>query len=318
MPGERDRIDGHDLLDSLSDALFAVDSDRRLSYANRRLLEVLDVPREALLSEPLAALEPFIDRGFDDLGSAVDDVRSGAGERRVEIEATLPDAAPLPRHLPVDARVTPLAVDGLAGALAVLRNVSEYRRRRAELREEAERFRAMFQRHSAPVLLIDPDSGRIEEANQSAVEFYGYDADRLDGMSIQEINCRDPEAIERERERARSGDRNCFLFELLENAVVHNDRETPRVEVETALPEGNAKRVRLSVSDNGPGIAPQERTAVEIDVEDPLEHGSGIGLSHIHWVVTDYGGEVEISDNDPRGTVVSLSLPRAEPPDAPE
>jgi PAS fold. len=100
MPGERDRIDGHDLLDSLSDALFAVDSDRRLSYANRRLLEVLDVPREALLSEPLAALEPFIDRGFDDLGSAVDDVRSGAGERRVEIEATLPDAAPSPGTSP--------------------------------------------------------------------------------------------------------------------------------------------------------------------------------------------------------------------------
>lgn len=103
-----------------------------------------------------------------------------------------------------------------------------------------------------------------------------------------------------------------LLFELVENAIVHNDRDDPVVHVTVTSPDQKSDQVQLVVSDNGPGIPPQERTAVELGVEDPLKHGSGIGLSYIHWIVIEYGGDVMISDNDPRGSVVTLSLPCAE------
>ncbi len=102
-----------------------------------------------------------------------------------------------------------------------------------------------------------------------------------------------------------------LLTELVDNAVVHNDQDTPEVTVAVEVPD-DADHAKLHVSDNGPGIPTVEQTAVEIDTEDPLLHGSGIGLSHIHWAITAFGGEVTISERKPRGTVVTLSIPRGD------
>ncbi len=101
-----------------------------------------------------------------------------------------------------------------------------------------------------------------------------------------------------------------LIRELVDNAVVHNDRETPEVTVKSSGTENG--QIQISVADNGPGIPAQERMAVTVDPESPLEHGSGIGLSHVHMLVTEYGGDIQITENEPRGTVVAFSLPRAE------
>jgi PAS domain S-box-containing protein len=53
------------------------------------------------------------------------------------------------------------------------------------------------------MLLIDPADGRIIDANAAAAAYYGHALDRLIGMSIAAINTLSPEAIARERERAR-------------------------------------------------------------------------------------------------------------------
>jgi len=100
--------------------------------------------------------------------------------------------------------------------------------------------------------------------------------------------------------------------EIIENAVVHSDRETPAVTIRTVPTTGGPGHVRFEVADNGPGISDQDRTAVEVGEERSLAHGSGIGLSHIHWIVTEYGGDVSIRDNEPRGAVVTVSLPIVE------
>jgi len=104
---------------------------------------------------------------------------------------------------------------------------------------------------------------------------------------------------------------------VVENAVVHNDAENPEVNVwvSHATREG---WIDLHIEDNGPGIPQAERDIVwgNADITQ-LQHGSGIGLWITRWVVQAFDGEVEIEDNDPRGTVVSFQLPLtdAEPPD---
>ena len=42
--------------------------------------------------------------------------------------------------------------------------------------------------HSAPMLLIDADSGKILDANDAAAVFYGYSIKRLIDMDINQIN----------------------------------------------------------------------------------------------------------------------------------
>lgn len=91
---------------------------------------------------------------------------------------------------------------------------------------------------------------------------------------------------------------------LLENAVEHNDAADPRIDVVVAVDDDV---VRLTVTDNGPGIA-DELTGTAFD---PGEDGSGGGLSLVSTLVTGYGGDVWVENADPRGARFVVELPRA-------
>jgi PAS domain S-box-containing protein len=101
------------------------------------------------------------------------------------------------------------------------------------------------------------------------------------------------------------------LENVVENAVVHSDRATPSVDVWVA----DAPRdgwVDIHVEDDGPGVPEAERDVVVGDAAiTQLQHGSGIGLWLTRWLVEVFDGELVIEDNDPRGTVVTLRLPRS-------
>ena len=101
------------------------------------------------------------------------------------------------------------------------------------------------------------------------------------------------------------------LRNVLENAVVHNDSDTPTVEV-TVDEVGDRYRV---VVDNGPGVPPRERRVFTERRETPLEHASGLGLWLVHWIVTESGGDLAIdgldAEHGDRGTRVEIRLPAA-------
>ncbi|WP_436901965.1 sensor histidine kinase [Halovenus halobia] len=97
-----------------------------------------------------------------------------------------------------------------------------------------------------------------------------------------------------------------ILRELLENAAEHNDADQPYAIV-SAERTGNGS-VTLAVSDNGPGVPDHERAVLDAG-EDQLQHGSGLGLWAVHWGVTRLGGKLAISENTPRGTTVTVTLP---------
>jgi PAS domain S-box-containing protein len=90
---------------------------------------------------------------------------------------------------------------------------------------------------------------------------------------------------------------------LVENSAVHVADPTVRVTVERT-PEA----VVVRVADDGPGIPDPARAPVFEDREiTALEHGSGIGLWLVRWVVEACGGRVEYDRAD-GWTVVSLHL----------
>jgi PAS domain S-box-containing protein len=97
--------------------------------------------------------------------------------------------------------------------------------------------------------------------------------------------------------------------ELIENAIDHSDRDRPTVEVTVRIADD---AVTVAVADDGPGIPAMERDVIAASTERPLEHGSGLGLWLVTWTVEQSGGRIDIRDNEPRGTVVTLTLPRAD------
>ncbi|QPV61649.1 PAS domain S-box protein [Halosimplex litoreum] len=97
------------------------------------------------------------------------------------------------------------------------------------------------------------------------------------------------------------------LSELVENALEHGvEGPDPAVEV-TAVDDGDW--VVVSVVDDGPGIDPMESAVVEHGRETALEHGSGLGLWLVNWVVTRYGGSFQVEPANGGGTVARVRLP---------
>ncbi len=99
-----------------------------------------------------------------------------------------------------------LGLFALAMALLLLR--LGWRNR--QLSESDARFRTLFQKNGSVMLLIDPQSGQILEANAAAYAFYGYP--HLVGMPISAINTLQAEEVEQERRSALREDRNYFMF----------------------------------------------------------------------------------------------------------
>lgn len=102
------------------------------------------------------------------------------------------------------------------------------------------------------------------------------------------------------------------IEEVVENAVVHNDHPEPEVVITVTEGTADGDQVTIEIVDNGPGIPEQERTMLELGEETPLFHGSGIGLWLVYWILTEFGGDVTITERDERGSVVVLSLPRVD------
>lgn len=84
--------------------------------------------------------------------------------------------------------------------------------RTRDLQRSEARFREMFESHSSPMLLIEPDSGIIVNANRAAAMFYGYDIAQMRQMNIADINTHTPEALLHERQQALREERNFFVF----------------------------------------------------------------------------------------------------------
>lgn len=101
------------------------------------------------------------------------------------------------------------------------------------------------------------------------------------------------------------------ISEAVENAIVHNDGEPADAEVSIELLK-LPTWVVIRIADNGPGIPKQDRKSLESGEETEITHASSIGLWVMYWVVKASGGDVNISDNDPSGTIIDMLLPRSE------
>jgi len=89
------------------------------------------------------------------------------------------------------------------------------------LRESEEKFRNLFQNHLAVKLIIDPDTGRIVEANEAAEKFYGWSEDELRQKRIHDIDILPAEQIKEQMEKALDDERVHFEFRhrLADNSV---------------------------------------------------------------------------------------------------
>ena len=97
---------------------------------------------------------------------------------------------------------------------------------------------------------------------------------------------------------------------LLQNAIVHNDKDVAKVWVNATAEDG---AIEVAIADNGPGIPDAQKDAVFGKGEKGLDSdGTGIGLYLVKEIVEACNGAVWIEDNDPEGSVFVVQLPRSD------
>ncbi len=104
---------------------------------------------------------------------------------------------------------------------------------------------------------------------------------------------------------------------LIENALKYHGEERPRVEL--AL-ERHGDRVRVSVSDNGPGIPAREQQRIfdefyRARFENYAVQGSGLGLSIARGLARRLGGDLTVSSRQGQGSTFTLELPAGDAPE---
>jgi len=71
----------------------------------------------------------------------------------------------------------------------------------------------------------------------------------------------------------------------------------------------DSRRVRIMVSDDGPGIAPEDKERLFVPYFSTKATGMGLGLPIVHQIITDHGGTIWVEDNAPHGSRFVVELP---------
>jgi signal transduction histidine kinase len=80
-----------------------------------------------------------------------------------------------------------------------------------------------------------------------------------------------------------------MLWNLMENSVKHNPKEERKIWIKGKMKSGT---FTLSISDNGPGIGPAERTQIFQEVR----RFGGVGLHIVRQLVHKYGAKLDAKD----------------------
>ncbi|MDF3066710.1 MAG: histidine kinase, partial [Polyangiaceae bacterium] len=93
------------------------------------------------------------------------------------------------------------------------------------------------------------------------------------------------------------------------------ERAGGRVEVRLAREQD---KLVLSVTDNGPGIAPEMRGRLFEPYATTKAEGTGLGLAIVERIVVEHGGEITAGDAPGGGASFVVKLPLAGPTLLPE
>lgn len=266
------------LLDALSEGALLLRGDGTVAYVNPRLARWLAQSPETLVGAHWSSF--FAPPDHARLSELLEAVASR--EARAECSLT-PDAD---TRLPVQVSLSAVRVrnggDSLFAAIVTVLPGCDHTAESA--RQSEGRFRAMFETHHSIMLLIEPVTGRIEDANPAAARFYGYSRERLRAMRIEEINQLSPKHVAFQRRKAAAGQQDCFVFP-------HRlaDGTTRWVEVRSSPIEQQGRPLLFSIIHD---ITERTQAVAALQASEQRFRQMAAAISEVFWMMTPTGDQI--------------------------
>ncbi|WP_302082576.1 PAS domain S-box protein [Salinibaculum rarum] len=191
-------------------AVFAVDTDRVVSYVNEPFLARYDHSQETVLGADYTVIEPWVADGFAELRGAIDDVARGVSNRsQASVVVTGTDGQQRRQTV----TVTPVVDDGaLAGALAVFR-ADESDSGTEDVSEMSQRYTTLVEQ-SRDGVTITQDRTNVF-VNERFAQLLGYERQALCGESfLKPIAPSEYDLVERRYRKRIRGDEPSERYEL--------------------------------------------------------------------------------------------------------
>lgn len=101
--------------------------------------------------------------------------------------------------------------------------------------------------------------------------------------------------------------------ELIENAVRHNSHDNLDITV-SARENSTDQQIDIRISDTGDPIPDMEiRPLLDGYDPDPLEHGKNTGLWEVQTIINSHQGMLTLKENSPERKIIEITLPLADP-----
>jgi len=162
---------------SAPSAMLVADSTGVIVYANQRLADTFEYPRETLVGSSVDALVP------EDARSSHTELRQAYVEypatRRMGASRDLYGVSRSGRRIPVEIGLTSFKIQDFDLTLAFVLDLTARKR-------QEDRFRAVTEAASHGLVMVD-EQGRIVLVNGAACEMFGYEREQLVGQLVEAL-----------------------------------------------------------------------------------------------------------------------------------
>ena len=123
------------------------------------------------------------------------------------------------RHRRVDGSIrdvevfsTRVEIEGKEFLYSIINDITDRLETELALKQSEERFRSLFADHAAVMIVLDPQTGSIVDANQAAADFYGWSVDKIRTMNINTVNTSSTETIKEELDKWHKMEQRSMAF----------------------------------------------------------------------------------------------------------
>ncbi|MGQ9842823.1 MAG: PAS domain S-box protein [Spirochaetota bacterium] len=197
----------HDILSINPSVLFSIDpASYTVRWVSPNIQVVLGCELEELLQKRLLYRKVIHDdeKNIDILFDTIQYSNFASTECRVVTESGII------KWIDIHLRAIKDEHNTITELFGSMTDITERKKIAKRLEESEEQYRSIFEDSKAVMLIIDPDDGRIVNANTAAEQFYGWHKDELLSMKISDINTLSTEELHQKMDDVKNQKRVFF------------------------------------------------------------------------------------------------------------